>query len=156
LALIRIQTIDPRDEDVRLLIKQLDNYQLSIYPEESNHLDPADALASANVYFIGAYEGDELLGIGAVKMMKNDNDYGEIKRVFVSEYSRGKGVSKLIMNDLESYVAGIGVETIRLETGIYQPEAIALYEKFGYLHRSSFGAYPTDDPMSVFMEKSLL
>ena len=56
---------------------------------------------------------------------------------------------------LEQEARRAGVLVVRLETGIYQPEAIGLYRKLGYEVRNSFGDYPTDDPMSVFMEKSL-
>ena len=60
-----------------------------------------------------------------------------------------------LMEKLECLARQQGLSVIRLETGIYQPEAIGLYRKLGYVDRSSFGNYPTDDPMSVFMEKPL-
>jgi putative acetyltransferase len=41
-----------------------------------------------------------------------------------------------------------------LETGIYQPEALGLYERAGYVRRDPFGDY-APDPMSVFMQKTL-
>ena len=44
---------------------------------------------------------------------------------------------------------------MRLETGTLQPEALALFASMGFARRGSFGDYPTDDPYSVFMEKSL-
>jgi putative acetyltransferase len=43
---------------------------------------------------------------------------------------------------------------MQLETGIKQPEAIALYRKFGYAERGPFGSYQPD-PLSLFMEKRL-
>jgi putative acetyltransferase len=43
---------------------------------------------------------------------------------------------------------------MQLETGTKQPEAIALYRKFGYAERGPFGAYKPD-PLSLFMEKRL-
>lgn len=41
-----------------------------------------------------------------------------------------------------------------LETGPYQPEALAFYAKHGYARRGPFGSYP-EHPLSVFMGKSL-
>jgi putative acetyltransferase len=41
-----------------------------------------------------------------------------------------------------------------VQTGISQPDAIALYRKFGYVERGPFGAYQPD-PLSLFMEKRL-
>jgi putative acetyltransferase len=117
------------------------------------------------VYFVGAYIGLEIIGIGAIKYVSDDTKfsetsygeikYAEIKRVFVSEHGRGQGLSRLIMAKLEGHAANKGVLKLRLETGIYQPEAIGLYEKLGYTKRGSFGSYPDDDPYSVFMEKTL-
>jgi putative acetyltransferase len=153
--MIKIRKIVPIQEDAQRLIRELDSYQLSIYPEESAHLDAAEELSQSNVYFIGAYNDSKIIGIGAIKYVSNGIEYGEIKRVFVSEHGRGKGISRLIMAKLEGHAADKGIKTLRLETGIYQPEAIGLYERLGYTKRGSFGSYPEGDPYSVFMEKIL-
>mgnify|MGYP005963651813 CR=1 FL=1 len=44
--------------------------------------------------------------------------------------------------------------TLRLETGIHQHAAIALYTRNGYQTRCAFAPYQPD-PLSVFMEKPL-
>ena len=152
--MIIVRRASPTDADVKELITELDTYQLGIYPEESNHLDPADQLANANVFFVGAYDIDQVVGIGAIKYLSKDCDYGEIKRVYVSKSGRGRGTSLHIMEALETNALDKGVCILRLETGIYQPEAIGLYEKLGFRKRDRFGDYP-DDPVSVFMEKTL-
>jgi len=43
---------------------------------------------------------------------------------------------------------------LRLETGIFQIEAIGLYDRYGFQRRPPFGEY-VEDPMSVYFEKSL-
>ena len=53
-------------------------------------------------------------------------------------------------NDLLAH----GVTVARLETGIRQPEALALYERCGYARIAPFGDY-REDPLSVFLEKWL-
>jgi putative acetyltransferase len=58
------------------------------------------------------------------------------------------------MHELEAHLLSNGTDTARLETGIRQPEAIALYRKLGYVERGPYGAYVTD-PLSLFMEKKL-
>jgi putative acetyltransferase len=152
--MIEVRESDPFDPDVLVMIAELDAYQLSIYAEESNHLDPVDDLAKSNVYFVGAYDGDKLVAIGAIKYLSGDCDYGEIKRVWVSQSARGLGVSKLVMQNLEQNAVSRGIAVLRLETGVHQAEALGLYEKLDYHKRSPFGEYP-DDPVSVFMEKRL-
>jgi putative acetyltransferase len=58
------------------------------------------------------------------------------------------------MEQLEAHAAECGVNLIRLETGVKQPEAVRLYRKLGYVERGPFGHYRAD-PLSVFMEKTL-
>jgi len=48
----------------------------------------------------------------------------------------------------------VGLRLMRLETGIHQPEALALYRRAGYAERAPFGEYVAD-PLSVYMEKTL-
>ena len=91
---------------------------------------------------------------GAVKMLDDDCRYGEIKRLFVIDEHRGKGLSRRIMDHLETHLREMGVHVVRLETGTRQPEALGLYNRLGYARRGPFGAYG-HDPLSVFMEKRL-
>ena len=58
------------------------------------------------------------------------------------------------MAALERHAAAHGALVARLETGIYQPEALALYRALGYRERPPFADYRLD-PLSVFMEKRL-
>lgn len=146
---IEINKIDPAEAIE--LINELDAYQESLYPSESNHLESLRQLSNPRVKMFGCMIDGELAAIGAVKLM---DGYGEVKRVFVSSRHRGKGLAKKIMNRLESEIQSRGLENARLETGIHQKEAIGLYEKIGYVKRKPFGPY-NDDPLSVFMEKRL-
>ncbi len=126
-----------------------------LYREESNHLDGPEDLDKPNVFLIGAFQNHILVAIGAVKILDDGQVYGEIKRLFVDPDHRGKGLSLLIMSRLESHLMDKNIPLCRLETGIYQPEAIRLYEKLAYKPRGPFGAYEPD-PLSLFMEKDLL
>lgn len=59
-----------------------------------------------------------------------------------------------MLNHLADYARSHGVGVLRLETGIYQPEAIARYERWGFQRIPPFGAYQ-EDPLSYFYEKRL-
>lgn len=144
-----IRRVDPRD--VRPLITALDDYLNSLYPPESNHLASEADLRRANVRMFGLFAGERPVAMGAVKLLAG---YGELKRVFVDPDCRGQGFAKRILLALEQESSTAGVEIVRLEAGIYQPEAIALYARCGYVRRGPFGPYG-DDPYSVFMEKRL-
>lgn len=149
---IIITLADPATPSVRVLIDELDAYQLSLYPAESNHLLDIETLRQPQMRFFAAAVSAEVLAIGGCWL---HTDYAEIKRVYVSPRGRGLGLAKLLMEHIETAARGAGMSIARLETGIHQPEAIGLYRRFGYVECGPFGDYPTDDPNSVFMEKRL-
>ena len=66
----------------------------------------------------------------------------------------GLGLGKWILDCLAEYARERHVGLLRLETGIYQTEAIGLYERYGFQRRSPFGEY-RDDPLSVYFEKPI-
>ncbi len=149
---LRIRPLDPND--AAALIGRADAHMSALYPPESNHFESIQALQLPNVLFIGAFADDVLVGCGAVKTLCDDGIYGEIKRVFVLEEQRGKGISTALMRVLEAHLAAAGVPCARLETGIRQAAAIALYRRLGYAERGPYGSY-VRDPLSLFMEKPI-
>jgi putative acetyltransferase len=78
----------------------------------------------------------------------------EMKRMYVVPKARGRGLSRLILTELERAARADGYERIRLETGRGQPEAIGLYTSSGYQSIPCWGPY-ADDPHSVCFEKRL-
>jgi putative acetyltransferase len=90
-------------------------------------------------------------GCGAYKLPGDGS--AEIKSMFVLPEARGRGIGRAILAAIEDALRG-RVHTLRLETGIKQDPAIALYESVGFRRRGPFGSY-RDDPLSVFMEKPL-
>ncbi len=150
---VKIEHLDPDSGTVQVLIAASDAFYDGLYPPESNHLEATSDLKKERVIFMGCRIGDELVASGGAKLMHDDGDYAEIKRVFVLENFRGRGLSRQVMEALETELRNRGVTLFRLETGVRQPEAFGLYRKLGYRERGPFGAYHSD-PLSVFMEKS--
>jgi GNAT superfamily N-acetyltransferase len=79
-----------------------------------------------------------LIGHAAIRWFE---DSLEVKRVFVDPAHRGRGISKLLMLELERIARGLGATSLVLQTGNLQIEAITLYEKLGYLPIERFGLY---------------
>jgi len=150
----------PNQPDVVRLIDELDAYQKPLYPAESHHGIDMNALTQPNVIFAVARQHDGVvIGCGAIVITRNFGEhygehYGELKRMFVSPSARGRGVGKSILEFLEDAALAEGCTLAALETGIYQPEALGLYERAGYVRCEPFGDY-APDPMSVFMRKRL-
>lgn len=149
-----IKPITALTDQVDAIIRLSREYQAGLYPAESINQDDPQDLVNGDMYFIGAYQGDDLCGIGAVKIMNDDQVYGEIKNLFVDPVCRGRGVSKIIMNALEDYLIKNEIHLCRLETGVSQPESIGLYQRLGYHNRDTYGDY-VPDPLSIFMEKKI-
>jgi putative acetyltransferase len=151
-AALRIEPGDPGAPAVRALIAQLDQYQQALYPPQSNHLVPVEALRRPNVVFLVAYLGPEVVGCGA--LVDQGGEYGEIKRMYVQPSCRGAGVGRAILDALAAQARTRALRHLRLETGIAQPEARALYERAGFRPCGPFGQY-REDPLSLFMELDL-
>ncbi|HKE04999.1 MAG TPA: GNAT family N-acetyltransferase, partial [Blastocatellia bacterium] len=62
---VRIQVEDPASLEARELIERLDGYLAGLYPAESNHLLPVEALRQPNVTFITANVDGAVAGCGA-------------------------------------------------------------------------------------------
>lgn len=150
---ITINLETPRQKEVLNLIKLLDEHQSSLYPAESNHLLDIKSLESSDVRFFVARYRKAVVGCGALKIYKTAG-YGEVKRMFVDLNMRRKKIGKKILECIIDEAKKERLNCLRLETGIYQPEAISLYEKAGFTKRGPFGEYKPD-PLSIFMEKNL-
>ncbi|HVQ37802.1 MAG TPA: GNAT family N-acetyltransferase [Pyrinomonadaceae bacterium] len=139
--------------DAVQLIGELDAYlQQHPYPKESRHAFSVDRLLREGVaFFVARYE-DGPVACGGIKLF--GAEYGEVKRMYVRPAHRGLGLGKLMLNHLAEYARARQVNLLRLETGIYQEEAIGLYECWGFERRTPFGEY-REDPLSVYFEKSI-
>ena len=150
---VHIVLESPDQPEVIALIDELDAYQDTLYPPESRHYLDLKSLTQSNTIFAVARDMNaRAVGCGAIVL---HSSYGEIKRLYVHPESRGRGIARQILEALESAAHLRDCPELMLETGPYQPAALALYETSGYKRRGPFGAY-TDDPLSVFMQKSLV
>jgi len=147
-----IELASPLLPEVRALIHAADAQAASLYPAESNHLVDVEALAQPTVIFCVARVDEAVAGCAAALIAPDG--YAEIKRMFVCDAARGRGLGGQILAFLEEQLRQHGVGTARLETGVYSHAAIRLYERMGYVRIGPFADY-WDDPLSVFYEKQL-
>jgi len=98
-----------------------------------------------------AYENGEPLACGAIKAFSSSSM--EVKRMYTSPHSRGKGFATSILKELESWAQEMGYKSCVLETGKKQPEAIDLYRKNGYSIIPNYGQYAGIDNSVCFEKK---
>lgn len=88
---------------------------------------------------IVAYQDGHAVGCGAIRPL--EDQVMEVKRMFVLPEYRGKGIAAQILSELERWAKELNAGACCLETGMNQPEAIALYRKSGYASIPNYGPY---------------
>lgn len=101
---------------------------------------------------IVAYADREPVGCGAIKEIAPQ--VAEVKRMYTRSGHRGMGIAAELLGELEYWASELGMEKCVLETGLRQPEAIALYVKCGYTRIPNYGQY-AGIANSVCFEKRL-
>ncbi|PRP66791.1 GNAT family N-acetyltransferase [Nonlabens agnitus] len=147
-----LQRTNADDVHFKSLIPLLDQYLSITDGDDHDFYNQFNQLEQIN-HVVVAYKDQKAVGCGAIK--KVDAQTVEIKRMFTLETVRGKGVATQILKELEKWAEELGFDICRLETGIHQPEAIALYKKNGYSVIPNYDQYVGME-LSICFEKSLL
>src|SRR5258706_3444359 len=142
----------PDTPDAIKLIEELEGELAPKYPGESRDGYSIEKLLKQNVAFFVSRHDNQAAGCGGVQLF--GKEYGEVKRMYVRPAFRGLGLAKLMLEHLSNYAKENGVNLLRLETGIYQLDAIALYVRSGFKSIPPFGGYKVD-PLSLFFEKQI-
>jgi putative acetyltransferase len=149
--MINIKKTDSNNIDFIELVKHLDA-DLAIRDGADhafyNQFNKIDTIK----YVLLAYENGKAVGCGAIK--EYSPEAAEVKRMYTAPESRGLGVAGSILKELEQWANELGYKKCILETGIKQPEAIALYKKSGYSITTNYGQYAGVET-SVCFEKLL-
>lgn len=142
----------PDSPESSQLIHALEATLSSHYAPENRHGYSIEKLLQQDVhFFVGRYD-ERPVACGGVQFY--GQTYAEVKRMYVDPQYRGLGFAKALLNHLIAYTQAQHISCLRLETGIYQIEAMALYEKLGFVRISAFPPY-RDDGISVCYEKHL-
>ncbi|MGW2340255.1 GNAT family N-acetyltransferase [Streptomyces sp. NPDC001661] len=121
-------------------------------------LDPTMFEPPRGLYLI-AYDaaGTPLATGGWRGQEANDEGYAdgdaELKRMYVTPEARGLGLARRILAALEEDARAAGRTRMVLETGLKQPEAIALYTSSGYEPCAKFGHYRFDELSRCFAKR---
>jgi GNAT superfamily N-acetyltransferase len=126
---------------------------------DATELNTSDFDPPRGVYLIAYDADDHPVATGGWRNQdKNDegNEDGdaELKRMYVITKARGLGLARTILAALENDARVAGRTRMVLETGLMQPEAIALYRSSGYEPCTKFGYYRFHDD-SLCFAKSL-
>ncbi len=132
--------------DVAALVEEVQaEYVVRYGGPDGSPIDPTmfDEPAGA---FLVAYRDEDPVAMGGWRLRPDVQRLdgvrlAEIKRMYVAPRGRRQGYARLVLEHLERTARDAGVDVLVLETGIAQPEAIALYESAGYVPVEKFGHY---------------
>jgi putative acetyltransferase len=136
LHLIRTDATHP---DFQLLVKQLDADLAIRDGADHSFYAPFNTIDSIRHAIVAYTQAGEPVGCGAIKPF--DEKSMEVKRMWVVPSHRGMGVASQILSALEKWATDLHFEKCVLETGMKQPEALALYAKNGYRIIENYGQY---------------
>jgi len=120
----------------------------------SAHALDLGELQSPAIRFWTAWDGDRVVGVGALKRLSHS--HGEIKSMHTADSHRRRGVASAMLRHIIAVARRMGLSRLSLETGSwpYFDPACELYKRHGFLECAPFGDY-VPDPNSVFMTLAL-
>lgn len=127
---------------------------IAVTPPGSAHVFDVSRLKQPDVFFWTAWNDDELMGTGALKLL--DSVHGEIKSMHTLQTARRSGVGAALLQHIMEQAKAKGLKRLSLETGSFAffAPARALYARYGFEECAPFGDY-TLDPNSMFMTREM-
>jgi putative acetyltransferase len=151
---MRIELDDVTRPEVLALLEEHLRDMYRITPPDRVFAFDASQLRAPDVTFWSAWEGEVLLGCGALKELSPTA--GEVKSMRTSAAHRRRGAGRVVLQHILAVARQRGYRELYLETGT-QPEfapAHTLYESAGFDRCGPFGGY-ADNGTSVFMHLRL-
>ena len=152
--MLRIERDDLQRAEVRALLNEHLTSMHALGPPESVHALGLEGLRSPDGTFWTVWEGDALMGCGALKEL--DSTHGEVKSMRTPARIRRRGAGRAVLTHILAEARARGYTRLSLETGSmdeFKP-AHKLYESFGFTYCGPFGPY-REDPYSTIMTLEL-
>ena len=122
------------------LVHRIQQYYLELYGgHDRDATDPAQFSPPQGLFLVGYLDGEPVACGG---WRRRDESTAEIKRMYVADSARGRGLARRLLDELEATARAAGVGRIVLNTGFRQTDAMAFYERAGYRRTDDrFGHY---------------
>ncbi len=150
---LHIAAADPQGPEALTLLRMAALEARALYPEltDPNAPWPTNAPTPPRGLYLIASLAGRPVGMGAHRPL--DADCTELRRMFVDAAFRQQGVARALLEALESHARSQGFSCLRLETGMRQSAAMALYEGFGLVRIPAFGEYVGDATSRCFEKR---
>ena len=149
---IHITCESPSNPTVQALLTPLLDELARRYPEEGTDIELPTGVDGPLGAMLVAWQDGVPIGCGAIRPLTPS--LAEVKRMYVAPPMRQRGVGRLILQALVDKARQLSYQTICLETGIRQPEAMRLYESAGFHRVECYGEY-ANNKLSVCYRKRI-
>jgi GNAT superfamily N-acetyltransferase len=139
-------------ESLELIEAVQQEYVVRYGGRDVTQLGVAEFAPPQGIFVIGRDAGQPV-ACGGVRLV--GDDVGELKRMYVVPAARRRGIARALLDHLEREARKLGAMRLRLETGLHQPEALALYANAGYVDAEPFGHY-AGAPLARHLAKDLI
>jgi GNAT superfamily N-acetyltransferase len=139
-------------ESLELIEAVQQEYVVRYGGPDVTELTVAEFAPPQGIFVIGRDAGLPV-ACGGVRLV--EANVGELKRMYVVPAARRRGIARALLDHLEHEARKLGATLLRLETGLHQPEALALYASAGYADAEPFGHY-AGAPLARHLAKILV
>ena len=140
--------------DVVRLAEAQQAEMLALYGEGGNDIGPAREASQFEppdgVFVVVRDEAGEPVACGGI--VRFDETRAELKRMYVLPHARGRGLGRLVLDELEEQARAFGYTGVVLETGDQSVVALGLYRSSGYEPIPCYGVY-AHRGLSLCLEK---
>ncbi|MFO1035156.1 MAG: GNAT family N-acetyltransferase [Hyphomicrobiales bacterium] len=152
--MLRIVSGGLDDARVIAMLKFHFDTNISVTPKGSAHVFDVSRLKAPDISFWSAWNGDTLMGTGALKRMTARD--GEVKSMHTLVTARRQGVAHAMVSHIIAEARAMGLKRLWLETGSFEffAPARALYTRHGFTECPPFEGYKPD-PNSTFMMRDI-
>ena len=152
---VTVSAESPLGKDAAVLLKKVAEEIYSRYSENGEHgtdsFKARDVTVPRSVFIVARLDGRPV----ACGALRPKSEYvAEVKRMYTEPDVRGRGVARRVLSALEKQARDFGYESIVLETGVRQPEALKVYEAMGYKRIACYDEFANSE-LSVCFEKQL-
>lgn len=134
----------PFAEAASLVDAQIAELSARYGEEGASPVDGADFDPPHGAFLVARVGGVDV-GCGGLRPLSAE--VGEVKRMYADPMVRGQGVGRALLRALLDHARAVGLREVWLETGVRQPEAMALYVSEGFAPIEPYGHYK-DHPES--------
>jgi GNAT superfamily N-acetyltransferase len=138
---IDFRTVDagvpPASDLIAAMLAEMDALYGSIETGPSG--TPADFAPPGGAFVVGFEDGEPVCAGGLKRL---SGGAVEVKRMYVVQAARGRGVARALLTALEDEAQSLGYEVVRLDTGAHQPHVRMLFESAGYAAIADYNGNP--------------